>query len=98
MLRLNILIIFCLHSVLALPRFPFYEKKPTGEVIFDLPQSIQLLIEFAPKITLRTLTKILKIIAAEKAAMEAATEEAPVELMQNFNTIDENIEDHTDKN
>lgn len=88
MLVLNILLILCLHNVLALPRFPFYTKYPNGEVILDLPPSIQLFVEFAPRITLRTLTRILKNIAADRdrKAMEAeaaAEAEVLVELKQN---------------
>ena len=83
MLVLNLFLILCLHNALALPRFPFYTKYPTGEVILDLPPSIQLFIEFAPRITLRTLTRILKSIAAERDRKAMEAEEEIVEMKQN---------------
>lgn len=74
------IILVLIHSTFALPRFPLYQKENfNSATIFEFPQSTQLLIEFSPRIFLRTATQILKFIASQRAKSLAADEEIETE-------------------
>lgn len=66
MLIFNIFILLSVQWTIFAAPIALYEKKANGEVTLFLPESQQLAIKFAPRITLRILTQILRLIATER--------------------------------
>lgn len=103
MLALQVLVLLSIYNISAAP---IYEKSLDGGTIFNIPKSYELAINFAPRITLRILTRILNMIAANQQAETEVADDSIVEFKQkNFsdetndslliehNKIDDEFED-----